>query len=72
MSGFKGDNLIDPSTNMPWYKGFEVNVAKGVKVNGVTLLDAFNKVVQVPKRKTDCPVRVPISELLKLKELVIL
>jgi len=28
MSGFKGDNLIDKSTNMAWYKGFEVKQKK--------------------------------------------
>lgn len=67
MSGFKGDNLIEPSTNMPWYKGFEVNISKGVKAKGVTLLDAFNKVVQVPKRITDSAVRVPISGAFKIK-----
>merc|ERR1719203_1396033 len=34
MSGFLGDNLAEPSKNMPWYKGFEVKVKKE-KVKGV-------------------------------------
>jgi len=28
MSGFKGDNLTKPSENMPWYKGFSVQIEK--------------------------------------------
>merc|ERR1712078_492757 len=28
MSGFQGDNLIDVSDKMPWYKGFEVKIKK--------------------------------------------
>merc|ERR1711862_322863 len=40
MSGFKGDNLCDPSDNMPWYKGFEVKQKKK-KIKGHTLLHAL-------------------------------
>merc|ERR1719334_98387 len=36
MSGFNGDNLNEPSKNMPWYKGFEVKIKKE-KVKGHTL-----------------------------------
>merc|ERR1712051_476499 len=49
MSGFLGDNLAEPSKNMPWYKGFEVKVKKE-KVKGHTLVDALEKVVRPPKR----------------------
>merc|ERR1719407_290051 len=45
MSGFKGDNFTKRSSNMNWYKGFEVKVKKD-KVKGYTLLDALNSVVQ--------------------------
>merc|ERR1711981_1316502 len=39
ISGFKGDNLTERSTNMNWYKGFEVKVKKDI-AKGYTLLDA--------------------------------
>merc|ERR1712224_313147 len=66
MSGFKGDNLTKRSSNMSWYKGFEVKLKKD-KVNGYTLLDALNNVVQCPKRPTDKPFRMPVSGVYKIK-----
>jgi len=66
MSGFKGDNLIDESTNMPWWKGFKVKPKKK-EVEGVTLLDALNNVVHVPKRPTKKPLRMPVSGVYKIK-----
>ena len=36
---------------MPWYKGFEVNISKGVKAKGHTLIDALTNVVQIPNEK---------------------
>lgn len=66
MSGWQGDNLIQESTNMPWWKGQDVKVGdKTVHVN--TLLDALNTFVQTPERKTDAPLRVPISGIYKIK-----
>jgi elongation factor 1-alpha len=66
MSGFKGDNLIDVSTNMDWYKGFEVKIKKK-KVKGHTLLDALNDVVTCPKRPKKKPFRMPVSGIYKIK-----
>lgn len=66
MSGLQGENLDRPSENMPWYTGFEVPVRKGVKVKGVTLVDALNTVAQIPQRKTDVPFRMPVSNVLKI------
>jgi elongation factor 1-alpha len=66
MSGFKGDNLTKKSSNMNWYKGFEVKVKKD-KVKGYTLLDALNDVVQCPKRPTNKPFRMPVSGVYKIK-----
>merc|ERR1711937_814049 len=37
ISGYKGDNLTTPSSNMPWYKGFEVKIKKE-KIKGDTIL----------------------------------
>merc|ERR1719261_1104780 len=66
MSGFKGDNLTKRSSNMDWYKGFEVKVKKD-KIKGYTLLDALNDVVQCPKRPTNKPFRMPVSGVYKIK-----
>merc|ERR1711878_266024 len=60
MSGFQGDNLIEESTNMPWYKGFKVKPKKK-EVTGTTLLHALNDVVHCPKRPTKKPMRMPVS-----------
>lgn len=61
ISGWLGDNLIAPSANMPWYKGQEVISLTGEKVMVHTLLDGLDKFVIVPERKTDAPLRLPIS-----------
>jgi len=66
MSGFQGDNLIDVSKNMDWYKGFEVKIKKK-KVKGHTLLDALNDVVTCPKRPKKKPFRMPVSGIYKIK-----
>jgi len=40
MSGWQGDNLVDKTTNMDWYKGFKVKPKKK-EVTGWTLVDAL-------------------------------
>lgn len=67
ISGWIGDNLITPSTNMPWWTGMDVTGATGQTVHVHTLLDALNNFVVLPERKTDVPLRVPISGAYKIK-----
>jgi len=43
ISGFHGDNMIEPSTNMSWYKGWNTEVKK-VKHTGNTLIEAIDAV----------------------------
>nr|UGN13539.1 elongation factor 1-alpha [Placidida sp.] len=52
MSGFQGDNVIEKSTNMTWYKG-------------PTLLEALDS-VKPPKRPTDKPLRLPLQDVYKI------
>jgi len=66
ISGFKGDNLVEASTNMDWWKGNDLTIGDE-KVHVRTLLDAFDKVVKPPKRHDDKPLRIPISGVLKIK-----
>jgi len=46
ISGWNGDNMIERSTNMSWYKG-------------PTLLEALDA-VEPPKRPSDKPLRLPL------------
>merc|ERR1712018_869632 len=66
ISGWVGDNLLEKSKNMDWWKGFKVKVKKE-KVEGSTLLDALNNVATVPKRPTKLPLRMPVSGVYKIK-----
>lgn len=71
ISGYKGDNLTTPSENMPWWKGFSVDIPSEVKgkpknITGMTLLDALNNVVQPAPRVADAALRMPVSGSLKI------
>jgi len=48
ISGWTGDNMVEPSKNMPWYKGPTLMQA----------LDAFT----VPPKPVDKPLRLPIQD----------
>jgi len=66
ISGFKGDNLLEQSTNMGWWKGVDVKVGKKT-VHVHTLRDALNDMVQIPARPTEAAFRMPVSANLKIK-----
>jgi elongation factor 1-alpha len=52
ISGFQGDNMIDRSTNMSWYKG-------------PILLEALD-LITPPSRPTDRPLRLPLQDVYKI------
>merc|ERR1711972_389849 len=56
ISGWHGDNMIEASTNMAWYKGWNVERKEG-KANGMTLLEALDSIIP-PSRPTDKPLRL--------------
>ncbi|KAG4222335.1 Elongation factor 1-alpha [Phytophthora cactorum] len=64
ISGFHGDNMLSPTTNAPWYKGWEKE-GKGGKVTGKTLLEAIDA-IEPPKRPTDKPLRLPLQDVYKI------
>ncbi|KAI0564123.1 Translation elongation factor eEF1 subunit alpha [Gracilaria domingensis] len=66
ISGWMGDNLITKSTNMGWWKGCDVLVGKE-KVHLDTLSDALEKMVKIPPRPTNKPLRMPVSGVYKIK-----
>jgi elongation factor 1-alpha len=52
ISGWLGDNMLEPSTNLPWY-------------HGETLISALDT-VEAPKRPTDKPLRLPLQDVYKI------
>jgi len=66
-SGFQGENLVTQTDKMPWYKGWKANLNKDTVQEGVTLLDALEKLAKPPKRDLEGKVRVPINGVYKIK-----
>ncbi|KAL2311743.1 Elongation factor 1-alpha-B [Schizosaccharomyces pombe] len=64
VSGFQGDNMIEPTTNMPWYQGWQKETKAGV-VKGKTLLEAIDS-IEPPARPTDKPLRLPLQDVYKI------
>jgi len=52
ISGWAGDNMVDKSTNMPWYKG-------------PYLLEALD-MIKPPVRPTEKPLRLPLQDVYKI------
>jgi elongation factor 1-alpha len=64
ISGFHGDNMIDASTNMSWYKGWQTEVKKKTS-KGMTLIEAIDN-IDPPSRPTDKPLRLPLQDVYKI------
>ncbi|KAF3841826.1 hypothetical protein F7725_023777 [Dissostichus mawsoni] len=56
VSGWNGDNMLEASPNMTWFKGWKVNRKDG-NASGTTLLEALDA-IQSPSRPTDKPLRI--------------
>jgi len=52
ISGWNGDNMLEKSPNLPWYKG-------------PTLLEALDAITE-PKRPLDKPLRIPLQDVYKI------
>jgi len=64
ISGWHGDNMIEASSNMPWYKGWNKEVKEG-KFTGKTLVEALDSVIP-PSRPSDKPLRLPLQDVYKI------
>jgi len=64
ISGWHGDNMIEPSSNMSWYKGWKVELKSGNK-EGKTLLEALDAIVP-PSRPSDKALRLPLQDVYKI------
>merc|ERR1712042_223014 len=69
ISGFHGDNMLEPSENMKWYKGWNIerkNDKKEVeKVSGKTLYEALDSIMP-PERPSDKPLGLPLQDVYKI------
>jgi len=67
ISGWVGDNMVDATTNMTWYKGWsrDAITKDGKAEKGNTLVEALNK-IEPPKRPTDMPLRLPLQDVYKI------
>ena len=65
-SGFKGENLVEKTDKMPWYKGWKANISKDEAAEGYTLYDALEKLARPPVRADNKPVRVPVNGVYKI------
>merc|ERR1712156_1148119 len=64
ISGWHGDNMIEASTNMGWYKGWNVERKEG-KCAGKTLFEALDS-INPPVRPSDKPLRLPLQDVYKI------
>ncbi|KAB0354759.1 hypothetical protein FD755_022218 [Muntiacus reevesi] len=64
VSGRNGDNVLEPSANMPWFKRWKVSRKNG-NASGTTLLEALGCILP-PTRPTDKALRLPLQDVYKI------
>ncbi|XP_032391983.1 elongation factor 1-alpha [Etheostoma spectabile] len=64
ISGWHGDNMLEASDKMGWFKGWKIERKEG-GASGVTLLEALDSILP-PARPTDKPLRLPLQDVYKI------
>nr|CAE45763.1 elongation factor 1 alpha [Axinella verrucosa] len=64
ISGWHGDNMLEPSDNMSWFKGWNVERKEG-NATGKTLFTCLDSILP-PKRPTEKPLRLPLQDVYKI------
>merc|ERR1711983_688909 len=64
ISGWNGDNMLEESKNMSWYKGWSVERKEG-NASGQTLINALDAILP-PSRPTDKALRLPLQDVYKI------
>jgi len=64
ISGFHGDNMLEASERMTWYKGWAVERKEG-NASGKTLLEGLDSILP-PARPTDKALRLPLQDVYKI------
>merc|ERR1719334_1767469 len=65
ISGWHGDNMIEKTENMPWYKGWAKETKEGGKKTGFTLYQALDS-INPPERPANKPLRLPLQDVYKI------
>merc|ERR1712045_454757 len=69
ISGWHGDNMLEPSTNMGWFKGWSkkgsTKDTKDKTFTGTTILQALDHIAP-PERPTEKPLRLPLQDVYKI------
>jgi len=64
ISGWHGDNMMEASDKMPWFKGWSAERKEG-NASGKTLLEALDSILP-PSRPTEKPLRLPLQDVYKI------
>lgn len=64
LSGWLGDNMIEVTTNMGWWKGCDIVRPSGTKTVR-TLIEAIDA-IEPPARPSDKPLRLPLQDVYKI------
>merc|ERR1719447_1574778 len=64
ISGFNGDNMLEKSANMPWWKKNKIERKAG-NYEFETLFDVLDN-IEPPTRPTDKPLRLPLQDVYKI------
>jgi len=64
ISGWHGDNMLETSEKMSWFKGWKTETKSG-KGSGTTLLAALDN-INPPSRPTDKALRLPLQDVYKI------
>jgi len=64
ISGWVGDNMLEPSDKMTWFTGWAIERKEG-NASGKTLFEALDSILP-PKRPTDKALRLPLQDVYKI------
>jgi len=64
ISGWNGDNMLEVSDKMSWFKGWKVERKDG-NADGKCLIEALDAILP-PSRPTDKPLRLPLQDVYKI------
>merc|ERR1712141_947552 len=67
ISGWNGDNMLEPSGKTGWFKGWEKKdpKKKDAKLTGTTMLQGLDSIAP-PERPTEKPLRLPLQDVYKI------
>ncbi|KAI4478483.1 hypothetical protein M0804_011806 [Polistes exclamans] len=64
ISGWHGDNMLEASSKMSWFKAWQIERKEG-KAEGKCLIEALDAILP-PSRPTDKPLRLPLQDVYKI------